>query len=339
MYKYDIKKVVVSEGITTIGASAFRYFPNLTEVYIAGSVTKIITRAFRTCNAITDVYYSGTEEQWGQIYIADYNDPLFNATIHYNYIECEHKYETTVTAPTCTEHGFTTYTCECGDTYVDNFIDALGHDMVIDKPIAPDCVNKGLTEGSHCSRCDDVTTVQSVVPALGHTYDFVVTAPTCTEQGYTTYSCECGDSYVADYVDTLEHNHTSVITTPATHTTTGIMTYTCTCGDTYTETIDKLAEHNYEAFVTPPTCTAQGYTTYTCNCGGTYVDDYVNATGHADNDGDGYCDADNELLDPSVECDHACHKDGISGFIWKIINFFNKLFGLNKTCDCGVAHY
>ena len=117
------------------------------------------------------------------------------------------------------------------------------------------------------------------------------------------------------------------------------MTYTCPCGDTYTETIEKLAEHNHQAVITSPTCTEQGYTTYICECGDTYVDDYVDATGHADNDNDGYCDADNELLDPSVECDHACHKDGISGFFWRIINVFNMLFGLNKTCDCGLAHY
>ena len=34
-----------------------------------------------------------------------------------------------------------------------------------------------------------------------HAYQATVTAPTCTEQGYTTYTCECGESYVADFVD------------------------------------------------------------------------------------------------------------------------------------------
>ena len=29
----------------------------------------------------------------------------------------EYSYETVVTAPTCTEAGYTTYTCACGDTY------------------------------------------------------------------------------------------------------------------------------------------------------------------------------------------------------------------------------
>lgn len=38
-------------------------------------------------------------------------------------------------------------------------------------------------------------------------------------------------------------------------------------------------------------------------------------------------------------CDHLCHESGFMGFIWKIINFFNKLFKSNKTCACGVNHY
>ena len=47
-----------------------------------------------------------------------------------------------------------------------------------------------------------------------HTYEPTVTAPTCTERGYTTYTCECGDSYVDDYVDaTGEHTYANGICT------------------------------------------------------------------------------------------------------------------------------
>ena len=108
-----------------------------------------------------------------------------------------------------------------------------------------------------------------------------MTLPTCTEKGYTTYTCECGDSYVSDYVNATGHSYTSEITTPATHLTEGVRTYTCHCGDTYTEVIEKIAEHTYNADVTAPTCTEGGFTTYTCECGDSYVSDYVNATGHS----------------------------------------------------------
>ncbi len=38
-----------------------------------------------------------------------------------------------------------------------------------------------------------------------HSYAEEVTAPTCTEKGYTTYTCNCGDSYVDDYVNANDH--------------------------------------------------------------------------------------------------------------------------------------
>ena len=39
------------------------------------------------------------------------------------------------------------------------------------------------------------------------------------------------------------------------------------------------------------------------------------------------------------DCDHMCHKKGFSGFIWKIVRFFWKLFKMNPKCECGAAHY
>ena len=48
-----------------------------------------------------------------------------------------------------------------------------------------------------------------------HSYEASVVSPTCTEQGYTVYTCtDCGDSYVADYVDATGHSYESVVTNP-----------------------------------------------------------------------------------------------------------------------------
>ena len=63
---------------------------------------------------------------------------------------------------TCTEPKM----CECGETEGE----ALGHDMVTDAAKAPTCTETGLTEGSHCSRCDAATTAQEVVPVIDHSY-------------------------------------------------------------------------------------------------------------------------------------------------------------------------
>ena len=95
----------------------------------------------------------------------------------------EHSYEAVVTAPTCTEAGYTTYTCACGDTYTADEVVALGHTEVVDAAVAADCTNTGLTEGKHCSVCNTVTVAQEVVPA-GHTWDNAdATVKTCTVCG------------------------------------------------------------------------------------------------------------------------------------------------------------
>ncbi len=72
-----------------------------------------------------------------------------------------------------------------------------------------------------------------------HSYTAVVTPPTCTEKGYTTHTCSCGDSYVDTYVDALGHAWDSgTVTKQPTATETGVRTYTCTrCNETKTETI------------------------------------------------------------------------------------------------------
>ncbi len=282
----------------------------------------------------------------------------------------DHSYNAVITNPTCEDKGYTTYTCECGDSYISNYKGATGHDydsgIVTTKPT---CTKTGIRTFT-CGNCGGTYTEE--VDSLGHSHTSeittpathikegvetftcvcgdsytkpiakiethnhkaTVTAPTCTEKGYTTYTCECGDTYVADYVDKNGHKHESAITTPATHTSTGVMTFTCSCGDTYTEVINKIADHNHKAVITEPTCTEKGYTTYTCECGDTYVADYVGATGHSEGNGEGNCINCDEHI-----CDHDCHKSGFSGFIWKIICFFSKIFGLNEFCECGAAHY
>jgi len=66
-----------------------------------------------------------------------------------------------------------------------------------------------------------------------HSHEAVVTPPTCTELGYTTYTCECGDSYVDDYVDALKHDYLAQVTYP-TGTKNGYTDYSCSqCGDAY----------------------------------------------------------------------------------------------------------
>ena len=66
----------------------------------------------------------------------------------------EHYYVKSKTSPTCTEKGYTTYTCSCGDTYDGDFIDALGHDYV-PKLLEEATYDHGTIIRYTCSRCGD----------------------------------------------------------------------------------------------------------------------------------------------------------------------------------------
>ena len=83
---------------------------------------------------------------------------------------------------------------------------AKGHTPVTDAAVAPTCTATGLTEGTHCEACGDVLVAQQIVPMTGHDYRSATRAPTCTEGGYTIYTCaNCGASHTANETSPRGH--------------------------------------------------------------------------------------------------------------------------------------
>ena len=80
--------------------------------------------------------------------------------------------------------------------------------------------------------------------ACEHDYTAVVTAPTCTTNGYTTYTCtNCGDSYDDNVTFASGHSYTSTKVN-------GYTVYTCSCGDTYSEKLPTYTYPKVTKFVT-----------------------------------------------------------------------------------------
>lgn len=176
---------------------------------------------------------------------------------------------TTIIEPTCTTTGLKEYHCtRCGDTYTE-ILSQLGHDYELqaDKSREPDCTQPG-SEYYVCGRCKDVKLVRkpalghdwgdwivdqqetdqadglkhricktcgerqdAKIPKLEHIHNHLPTKvePTCEEQGYTRYTCACGDTYIeqSSYVPALGHIWVETARQQPTEKTVGVITYTC----------------------------------------------------------------------------------------------------------------
>lgn len=212
---------------------------------------------------------------------------------------CKHDYEETVVAATCTTGGYTEHKCsKCGDTYKDNEVAALNHDMTDWAEKTPATCTAAQVLEKHCKRtgCDYEETKDGDA-ALNHDMEWTITLnPTCTEDGKKDGACKrtgCTYTETDVKIDKLGHHYVESKTDPkakaATCTEDGLKVEICDnpgCDDDETrkESVIPALGHTDDgtkAVVTAPTCTEQGYTTYHCEtCDQDYRDDYVNELGH-----------------------------------------------------------
>ena len=184
---------------------------------------------------------------------------------------------------------------------------------------------------------------------------------TCSTTGIKTFTCNyCGDQYTKTISKTAHNSNTTIPAVAATCTKTGLTEgKKCSVCGTVTVAQQTVAKKSHNSNTIIPsvsaTCKATGLTEgKKCSVCGTITvaQQTVAKKSHIDNNGDYKCDygcgyafqkpaPDTPSTPDEPEnkpCSCNCHKGGISGFFFKIINFFEKLFGKNKVCACGVKH-
>lgn len=235
--------------------------------------------------------------------IYKYFDPTYyfdeNSSITVTYENCDyekkteldHYYELTNTVEsTCKVAGYEEYTCiHCGDSYTEP-LGLAEHTLVNGNDrIEPTCEKDGYTGSGVCTVCGKTIAKGDVIPALGHKYTSVIVPPTCSEQGYTLYTCErCGDTYKADYVEaTGKHNVVIDKAVEATCTTEGLTegSHCADCGKVIVEqkVIDKTGHTSATLEAVAPTCTTNGLTEglYCSVCGEILkAQEKINKTSH-----------------------------------------------------------
>ena len=241
------QKTRIPETVTSIGKGAFFGCTGLTSITIPNSVTTISDFAFTDCMGLTSITIPdsvisiGTDAVGYYYLYGDTRRSVDNCTI-YGYggstaeryankndirfikakgkcdncqsILLEDRYRKGYPA-TCDKDGLTDgYICQSCGYQTQAIIPASGHTPVTDKAVASDCTQTGLTEGSHCSVCDEVLVTQEIIPAKGHTLvtDKAVPA-TCTETGLTegSHCSVCGEVFVKqETVPKLGHDYVKV---------------------------------------------------------------------------------------------------------------------------------
>ena len=157
--------------------------------------------------------------------------------------------------------------------------DTCQHPEFSSVQVAATCEKEGYTLHT-CSDCS-YQYKSDFTPPTGHTLLESLFAPTCTEQGFTYYSCACGYSYRAEYVPPTGHSYTEQ-TVAATCEAEGYTLHTCSvCETSYKTEIHSALGHDLTQAVHSNSCTEAGYTEYTCTRGDlTYRADMTPPTGH-----------------------------------------------------------
>ena len=168
---------------------------------------------------------------------------------------------------TCTIDGEKVRYCSCGEKQIES-IKALSHNVVIDQGFDATCVKTGITEGRHCSVCNEILVAQTMIDAFGHTEEIdEYVAPTCASTGLTAgkHCYVCNEILVAQTtIDALPHTEVVDAAVPPTCTAAGISEgkHCSVCNGTIVAQtiVDALGHTEVVDVAVSSTCTETGLT-------------------------------------------------------------------------------
>lgn len=180
-----LKKVVLSDNMKSLEKCAFIGCSGLTEMNIPENVSSFGLGLFDNCRDLKNITFTGDAPVFAEHWISEEMDltAYYPADDETWTDEVKQNYGGKITWVVSCDHNF-------GDWY---------------ETKAPTEEEEG-EERRDCEKCDHYETRTKEKLCQTHNYVSVITEPTCTKQGYTTYTCDCGYSYVDNYIEPLGHN-------------------------------------------------------------------------------------------------------------------------------------
>ena len=120
-YKDNIKSVVISSGVRSIGMRAFYAYPSLTNISLTDSVEAVYGAAFYNCKNLVKISFKGNEYYRERIKVGKNNEYFTAAAVTYKAQDHIHSYEKweVLTAASLKNNGQKVAQCHlCGDVYI-----------------------------------------------------------------------------------------------------------------------------------------------------------------------------------------------------------------------------
>ncbi len=278
----------------------------------------------------------------------------------------------------CTEGGTVEFACYNCDEEKYEYVEPKDHEWSnypTDEELAEFCFRRYYE--LYCKNCEEDEEFYFQGTKPHEIYWESNNDATCTEDGTkTSYCIECeepSDTYhptfesetVTDIGSALGHDyHTKwTVLTTATCTYPGISVRACKrCADIESQTtapyghydededgkcdeckviIEIYAPNDPSIPADPPVYPGEPDDTHTEHTYGEWTE--KDGIMYRVCSGCGYVETEEIENTPDIpeknDCSCNCHKKGFMAFIWKILNFFYKLFKMNPVCKCGIAHY